>query len=153
MRRPVALISPFIAVGFYALNCHEKPADTEISLRGADFSKSLPIAAPADAPEFVRSLSLLYPQSEIFRVDNRIVQKTNHRLANVVAYYQDTLAKHGFSETTKLEQADGALLKYERAGKENAEAISVDIQKLPYADNYLIRLTRTETGPAHGKKE
>lgn len=113
----------------------------------------MPTASFADAPEFIRSLSLLYPQSEIFRVDNRIVQKTSHHLADVVAYYRNTLAKHGFAESTQLEQVNGALLRYERARKDVLETISVDVQKLPYAENYLIRLTLNEVERTHGQKE
>lgn len=66
---------------------------------------------------FVRSLSLLYPQAEIYRVGNRIVQKTNHNLKDIVGYYEGAFAKHGFSQTARLEQTGGALLQYERTTK------------------------------------
>lgn len=115
-----------------------------------------PLARPTDAPEYVRSLSLLYPQAELYRAAEPgkgtgrpaiILQKTNHPLDDVVRYYGDTLRKHGFTETTHLVQANGALLQYERAAEQNAgkrELVSVDISRLPYADNLLIRIGRSE---------
>ena len=121
-----------------------------------------PVARPADAPEYVRSLSLLYPQAELYRAaeigkgtgkPGIILQKTNHPLEDVVRYYGDTLRKHGFTETTHLVQANGALLQYERAAEKNAgkrELVSVDISKLPYADNLLVRIGRSETDYSRG---
>jgi hypothetical protein len=139
----------FIAAA-YAISCSEKPAATrnETQTSGAE-SKLPPVGSAADAPEFVRNLSLLYPQAEIYRVENRIIQKTNHPLATITEYYKKTLAKHDFTLTTRLEQTSGALLQFERAAK--SEVVSVDISKLPYADNYLIRIGRSEVDYQRGK--
>lgn len=153
MPRPVALISPLFVFSFCALGCSRKPLEEGISLRSTDFSTPVSGAASAEAPEFVRSLSLLYPRAGVFRVDNRIVQKTNHSLADVVAYYHSTFVKHGFSESTRLDQLTGALLQYDRLAKDKTERISVDIQKLPYEESYLIRLARSEVERIHGKTE
>lgn len=112
-----------------------------------------PRGSASDAPEFVRALSLLYPQAEIYRVENRILQKTNHRIQDIVAYYDNAFKKHNFHVTAKLEQPDSALLQYERAVKDVKEMVSVDISKLPYADNYLIRIGRSEVDYARGKTE
>ena len=114
----------------------------------------------------MRSLSLIYPQAELYRVDNRIIQKTNHRLKDITGYFTAALAKHGFSEATRLEQDNGALLQFERRlrpegnnrsvcrGGESAcvlnETISIDISKLPYADNFLIRVGRSEVDYSKG---
>lgn len=139
----------FIAAA-YAFSCSEKPAATrnETQTSSAE-SKLPPVGSAADAPEFVRNLSLLYPQAEIYRVENRIIQKTNHPLATITEYYKKTLAKHDFTLTTRLEQTSGALLQFERAAK--SEVVSVDISKLPYADNYLIRIGRSEVDYQRGK--
>ncbi len=122
-----------------------------------------PTGSAADAPEYVRSLSLLYPQAEIYRVENRIIQKSNHPLTAIADYYKKALARHDFALTTRLEQSSGALLQFERAanavagGKsgngmpQQSEVISVDISKLPYADNYLIRIGRSEVDYNRGK--
>lgn len=126
-----------------------------------------PKASPADAPEFVRSLSLIYPQAELYRVENRIVQKTNHRVTDIADYYARTFGKHGFQEIAKLEQANGALLQYERRSRiqgtarevcaavdkncKIAEVISVDVTRLPYADNFLIRVGRSEVDYSKGE--
>lgn len=115
-----------------------------------------PLASPGDAPEFVRNLSLLYPQAELYRVDNKVIQKTNHPLGDVTRFFADTLRKHGFSETTHLEQSGGALLQYERTSKtakDTKELVSVDISKLPYAENLLIRIGRSEVDYSRGKTE
>lgn len=109
-----------------------------------------PIGSAADAPEFVRSLSLLYPQAEIYRVDNRILQKTNHNIGSIVSYYENNFKKHNFTETARLEQPGSALLQYERTAKETKEMISVDISRLPYAENYLIRIGRSEVDYSRG---
>lgn len=153
MRRRGVLISPLFAVSFCVVNCHKKPADIEISAPGADFSPPLPVASAPDAPEFVRSLSLLYPQAEIFRVNNEIVQKSTHAIADIVGYYQKAFAKHGFREVTKLEQVSAALLQYERPGNKITETVSVDIQKLPYTESNLIRISRSEVERTHGQKD
>ena len=47
-----------------------------------------PKGSEKDAPDFVRSLSLIYPQAELYRVDNRLLQKTNHRLGDIVSYFE-----------------------------------------------------------------
>jgi hypothetical protein len=121
-----------------------------------------PVARPADAPEYLRSLSLLYPQAELYRVPvaeknagkvGIILQKTNHPIEDVVRYYGETLRKHGFTETTHLVQRNGALLQYERPRDKSAdkrELVSVDISKLPYAENLLIRIGRSETDHSRG---
>lgn len=106
-----------------------------------------PTGSAGDAPEYVRTLSLLYPQAEIYRVENRIIQKSNHPLSSIADYYKKVLAKHDFTLTTRLEQTSGALLQFER----KAEVISVDISKLPYADNFLIRIGRSEVDYNRGK--
>lgn len=128
----------------------------------ASGSELPPAAKPGDAPEFIRSLSLLYPQAELYRAEAAeknvgkagiILQKTNHPLEDVVRYYGDTLRKHGFTETTHLVQTNGALLQYERRADKNAdkrELVSVDISKLPYAENLLIRVGRSETDYSRG---
>ena len=112
-----------------------------------------PKGSATDAPEFVRALSLLYPQAEIYRVDGRIVQKTNHNLKDIVGYYEGAFGKQGFTQTARLEQTGSALLQYERTAKDVKELISVDIAKLPYADNFLIRIGRSEVDYSRGKTE
>ena len=129
------------------LDCGKK--NPEITETASPSDKLPPRGSATDAPEFVRSLSLLYPQAEIYRVENRIIQKTNHPLATITEYYKKTLAKHDFTLTTRLEQTSGALLQFERAAK--SEVVSVDISKLPYADNYLIRIGRSEVDYQRGK--
>jgi len=121
-----------------------------------------PVARPADAPEYLRSLSLLYPQAELYRVPvaeknagkvGIILQKTNHPIEDVVRYYGETLRKHGFTEITHLVQGNGALLQYERPLDKSAdkrELVSVDISKLPYAENLIIRIGRSETDHSRG---
>jgi len=132
------------------ISCSEKPAASRSETQNSTAESKLPpIGSAADAPEFVRNLSLLYPQAEIYRVENRIIQKTNHPLATITEYYKKTLAKHDFTLTTRLEQTSGALLQFERAAK--SEVVSVDISKLPYADNYLIRIGRSEVDYQRGK--
>lgn len=114
-----------------------------------------PLAKASDAPDFVRALSLLYPQAELYRVtedgkgDNApgiIVQKTNHPLGDVVRYYTEAMQRHGFVEATRLVQADGALLQFERTDTKNGqrrELVSIDISQLPYSENLLIRIGRS----------
>ncbi len=116
-------------------------------------AKLPPVGAKGDAPEFVRNLSLLYPDAEIYTVPEKnalpntparhILQKTNHSLSDVTRYYTQTLKKHGFAETTRLEETSGALLQFERTKSTNKaenELISIDISPLPYAKNLLIRI-------------
>lgn len=116
-------------------------------------AKLPPVGAKSDAPEFVRNLSLLYPDAEIYTVPEKnalqntparhILQKTNHPLDDVTRYYTQTLKKHGFAETTRLEETNGTLLQFERtksANKSENELISIDITPLPYAKNFLIRI-------------
>jgi len=135
---------------FALVACSEKPSDAgAVKAAAAGEGKLPPFGSAADAPEFIRSLSLLYPQAEIYRVENRILQKTNHPLAAITDYYKKTMAKHDFTLTTRLEQTSGALLQFERAAK--SEVVSVDISKLPYADNYLIRIGRSEVDYGRGK--
>lgn len=122
-----------------------------------------PPATPGEAPEFARSLSLLYPQAELYRVSAAdknsgktgvILQKTNHPLEDVVRYYSETLRKHDFTESTHLVQANGALLQYERKAEKNTdkrELVSIDISKLPYAENLLIRIGRSEADFSRGR--
>ena len=134
------------------------PADTRPTTSEAanatNLNDKLPAkGAAADAPEFVRALSLLYPQAEIYRVDGRIVQKSNHNLRDLVSYYEGAFFKHGFAQTARLEQTGSALLQYERTVKDVKELISVDIAKLPYADNYLIRIGRSDVDYSRGQKE
>ena len=143
------LLCVFFAV-LSVISCSEKPAAAKGEAQtGAGEGKLPPIGSAADAPEFIRTLSLLYPQAEIYRVENRIIQKTNHPLATITEYYKKTLAKHDFTLTTRLEQTSGALLQFERAAK--SEVVSVDISKLPYAENYLIRIGRSEVDYQRGK--
>lgn len=159
-------ITSLICCGFWAaaiFDCGKK--NPEISEAAATADKLPPRGSASDAPEFVRSLSLLYPQAEIYRVDSpgrtgdaatpgrasTILQKTNHRIKDIVAYYEAVFKKHNFSETARLEQAESALLQYERAAKDTKELISVDISKLPYAENFLIRIGRSEVDYSRGK--
>jgi hypothetical protein len=140
-----------------AIHCGKKPeANTQPG------SELPPLASPGDAPEYVRSLSLLYPQAELYRATAAekssgkpgiILQKTNHPLEDVVRYYTETLQKHDFTETTHLVQSNGALLQYERKPENNSdrrELLSIDISKLPYADNLLIRIGRSEADYGRG---
>ena len=140
-----------LAAALFAFTfCSEKPATAEVSRHLSPGETNLPpVGSAADAPEYIRSLSLLYPQAEIYRVENRILQKTNHPLATITEYYKKTMAKHDFTLATRLEQSSGALLQFERAAK--SEVVSVDISKLPYADNYLIRIGRSEVDYKRGK--
>ncbi len=149
---PRSFRSLIVLAAFYLalVSCSEKPAKADvIKPAAAGEGKLPPVGSAADAPEFIRSLSLLYPQAEIYRVENRILQKTNHPLAAITDYYKKTMAKHDFTLTTRLEQTSGALLQFERAAK--SEVVSVDISKLPYADNYLIRIGRSEVDYGRGK--
>ncbi|MBX3722121.1 MAG: hypothetical protein KF713_09805 [Turneriella sp.] len=150
------------------LDCGKK--NPEITETASPSDKLPPRGSASDAPEFVRSLSLLYPQAEIYRVDqatgtgrnpgeaaaagraSTILQKTNHRVKDIIAYYEAVFKKHNFSETARLEQNESALLQYERSAKETTELISVDISKLPYAENFLIRIGRSEVDYSRGKK-
>ncbi len=137
--------------------CSKEDKNAQASMRDLP-----PSARPADAPEFVRSLSLLYPQAELYRATSAdtksdqpgiILQKTNHPLESVVGYYKDALQKHGFTETTNLVQSNGALLQYERktdAGADKRELVSIDISRLPYAENLLIRIGRSEADYSRG---
>lgn len=148
-----------------AFYCGKKSSDA--SAPAASGSDALPPkGSEKDAPDFVRSLSLLYPQAELYRVDNRLVQKSNHRIGDIVSYFEKTLSKHGFREIAKLDQAGGALLQYERRSKGSGqsaqicrdadnscslgETISIDINKLPYAENFLIRIGRSEVDYSKG---
>lgn len=146
MQRWISSLLGMAFIGLTFIACGKKSSDV---LPVTD--KLPPIGSAADAPEFVRSLSLLYPQAEIYRVDNRILQKTNHNLAGIVAYYENNFKKHNFTETARLEQPGSALLQYERTAKETKEMISVDISRLPYAENYLIRIGRSEVDYSRGK--
>jgi hypothetical protein len=144
-------ITPIIFASFViaaAFGCGKK--DSAIELTAAVSEKLPPRGAASDAPEFVRSLSLLYPQAEIYRVDNRILQKTNHSLKDIISYYESSFKKRSFLETARLEQSGGALLQYERSAKDVKELISVDVSKLPYAENYLIRIGRSEVDYSRG---
>ncbi len=163
-------ITSFFCASLLALAasaCGKKDSETAIAVS----DKLPPKGSPSDAPDFVRSLSLLYPQAEIYRVDNpmahgrakvdaatdgrasTILQKTNHNLKDIVAYYESSFRKHNFTETARLEQSGSALLQYERSAKEVKELISVDVSKLPYAENYLIRIGRSEVDYNRGKQE
>jgi hypothetical protein len=142
---------PGLILFFALLFCAKKNSATVEIAAGNE--KLPPKGSAADAPEFIRSLSLLYPQSEVYRVDNRIIQKTNHALRDIAGYYESVFKKHNFSETARLEQTGGALLQYERTEKNIKELISVDIAKLPYAENYLIRIGRSEVDYSRGKTE
>jgi hypothetical protein len=140
-----------------AIHCGKKP-----EANAQPGNELPPLASPGDAPEFVRSLSLLYPQAELYRATvadknsgkpGIILQKTNHPLEDVVRYYSETLRKHDFTETTHLLQSNGALLQYERKMEKNRdrrELLSIDISKLPYADNLLIRIGRSEADYGRG---
>ncbi|MBL8034639.1 MAG: hypothetical protein JNJ69_13120 [Leptospiraceae bacterium] len=163
MQARTALFSAALVLFIAAPACEKKPAADSGKLTGEGLP---PKGNATDAPEFVRSLSLIYPQAELYRVDNRIIQKTNHRLKDITGYFTAALAKHGFSEATRLEQDNGALLQFERRlrpdgnnrsvcrGGESAcvlnETISIDISKLPYADNFLIRVGRSEVDYSKG---
>lgn len=151
MRRRIAPFFISILCALTIFSCGKK--NDEAGGGAAAFDKLPPKGSATDAPDFVRSLSLLYPQSEIYRVDNRILQKTNHHLRDIVAYYEGAFGKHNFKETAKLEQTGGALLQYERSANDVKELISVDISKLPYAENYLIRIGRSEVDYKRGKAE
>jgi hypothetical protein len=155
---------------YFAVHCGRQ----NNSEPSASSPKSLPpIGQPSDAPEFIRSLSLLYPQAEIYRVDSRIIQKTNHGLSDITTYYEKILTKHGFEKTSRLEQTNGALMQYERslaASKAQkpckpaetypgtdpkcavGEMVSIDISRLPYAENYLIRIGRSEVDYNRGQE-
>jgi hypothetical protein len=103
-----------------------------------------PPVAVADAPAFVRNLSLLYPDAELYRGPGSVLlQKTSHALSDIVRYYEEALKKHGFTETARLAQDTSALLQYERTEKDVKEMISVDLTRLPYTESYLIRIGRS----------
>lgn len=163
LRAMAGLFGAFLLLAF-AFHCGKKP-DTAATLTTGNDGLP-PKGSEKDAPDFVRSLSLLYPQAELYRVENRLLQKTNHRLSDIVSYFEKTLAKHGFREIAKLEQSGGALLQYERRTKGNGatvqicrdadnscpmgETISIDVNKLPYAENFLIRIGRSEVDYSKG---
>lgn len=123
----------------------------------------LPLPAKADdAPDFIRALSLLYPQAELYRVADKqksgsagsILQKTSHPLGDVVRYYSEAMSHHGFAEVTRLVQSAGALLQFERAGAKNTlvrEVVSIDISQLPYSENLLIRIGRSTVDYGRGQ--
>ncbi|GAB4427246.1 MAG: hypothetical protein OHK0011_09070 [Turneriella sp.] len=161
MRLPFGLVSTSCGLILLATlgvaGCSKKGSEPAVAARDLP-----PLAKAGDAPEFARSLSLLYPQAELYRVSATdknsgstgiILQKTNHPLEDVVRYYSETLRKHDFTESTHLVQANGALLQYERKTEKNAdkrELVSIDISKLPYADNLLIRIGRSEADYSRG---
>ena len=97
-----------------------------------------PKASLSEAPEFMRSLSLIYPESELYRVDNRLLQKTNADKNLIRAYYDKNLLVRKYRLVTELDQSDGLLLQYRN--EQNTQVVSIDVQKLPYADNFLIRI-------------
>lgn len=164
LRITACVLGTFVLLGS-AFHCGKKTPDSQAQATAG--SEGLPPkGSEKDAPDFVRSLSLLYPQAELYRVDNRLIQKTNHRLGDIVSYFEKTLAKHGFRQIAKLEQAGGALLQYERRTKGSGatvqicreadascvmgETISIDVNKLPYAENFLIRIGRSEVDYSKG---
>lgn len=164
LRFTACLFSTFILFAS-TFHCGKKAPDAPAqATTGSDALP--PKGSEKDAPDFVRSLSLLYPQAELYRVDNRLIQKTNHRLGDIVSYFEKTLGKHGFRQIAKLEQAGGALLQYERRTKGGGatvqicrdpdtscvmgETISIDVNKLPYAENLLIRIGRSEVDYSKG---
>jgi len=137
-----------LAVTLVLVACGKKPAEP------APSGLLPPPVSAAEAPEFVRSLSLLYPQAELYRVDQGkdkssgsvLLQKTNDALGDIIRYYEEVLKKHGFAETARLAQERSALLQYERTEKNAKEMISVDVAKLPYTESYLIRIGRSGAG-------
>lgn len=152
-----SLLAALLILDATVLRCGKKPEPAHRTS-----SELPPLAQPGDAPDFVRSLSLLYPQAELYRAavgENNsgkpgvILQKTNHPLEDVVHYYTATLAMHGFAEATHLVQTNGALLQFERKDEKNPdkrELVSVDISRLPYAENLLIRIGRSEADYGRG---
>ena len=163
LRVTACLFSVFVLVAS-TIHCGKKPDAAATQTTGNDGLP--PKGSEKDAPDFVRSLSLIYPQAELYRVDNRLLQKTNHRLGDIVSYFEKILGKHGFRQIAKLDQSGGALLQYERRTKGSgttahvcgntdpsctlAETISIDINKLPYAENFLIRIGRSEVDYSKG---
>ena len=163
LRAMACVFGAFVLIAF-ASHCGKKPDTAPTQSSGNDGLP--PKGSEKDAPDFVRSLSLLYPQAELYRVDNRLLQKTNHRLTDIVSYFEKTLGKHGFREIARLEQSGGALLQYERramgtgttaqicreadASCPMGETISIDVNKLPYAENFLIRIGRSEVDYGKG---
>ncbi len=163
LRVTACVLASFFLVSS-AFHCGKKPDATATATPGNDALP--PKGSEKDAPDFVRSLSLIYPQAELYRVDNRLLQKTNHRLSDIVSYFEKTLGKHGFRQIARLEQSGGALLQYERRTKGSGtaaqicgepdtscsfgETISIDVTKLPYAENFLIRIGRSEVDYSKG---
>jgi|GEM_PF-2366166 len=164
MLRATACLPLLFVLAGTVFYCGKKQTDAASVTTGSDALP--PKGSEKDAPDFVRSLSLIYPQAELYRVDNRLLQKTNHRLSDIVSYFEKTLGKHGFREIAKLEQSGGALLQYERRTKGSGqsaqicrdtdnscplgETISIDVNKLPYAENFLIRIGRSEVDYSKG---
>lgn len=144
-----------LTVLFIAVACSKK----ENPARGDDLP---PPAKVSDAPDFIRALSLLYPQAELYRVADKpkgdstgnILQKTNHPLGDVIRYYSEAMSRHGFAEVTRLVQSAGALLQFERADTKNTllrEVVSIDISQLPYSENLLIRIGRSTVDYGRGQ--
>lgn len=104
------------------------------------------------APVFLKNLDLVYPHANYYSVENNFLQKSNHPLKEIIRYYESVLSKNKFSNLARLEEENGALLQAEREKDSKKEVFSIDIQKLPYAENYLIRIGRSEVNYSSLKK-
>lgn len=122
---------------------------------------SQPATPSGDPVALSRGLSLLYPQAEIFRAAPAekksgsagvLLQKTGNPPEAIARYYAETLRKHGFVQTTHLVENHGALLHFERSSGERGtrEQVSIDVSRVPYAEEYLLRIGRSEIARAPG---
>lgn len=150
MHRWIHPVSSIFFVVLVVLSCSKK---NENSVGVNPTGEGLPPTVSInDAPEFIQRMGLLYPQANFYRVDKNFLQKTNHPLSEILRYYENALVKNDFKIIARLSQNDGALLQGEKKVKASQEVLSIDVQKLPYADNFLIRVGRSEVDYASLEK-
>ncbi|HRP69710.1 MAG TPA: hypothetical protein PLY93_09290 [Turneriella sp.] len=150
MHRWIYPVSSVFLVLVLLLSCSKK---NENSVDGNSTVEGMPPKAPESAaPEYMQRLGLLYPQAYYYRVGKNFLQKTNHPLAEILRYYETALEKNNFKIIARLSQNDGALLQGEKKVKAFQEVLSIDVQKLPYADNFLIRVGRSQVDYASLEK-
>ncbi len=91
-------------------------------------------------PRWVKRYSLYFPHSKVIGQKKKFLLKTTKSLDFLQSFYHKTLSVHDFKLDFTINKKNRILLQF----RKGYEVISIELSKLPFSENQLIRLGYSE---------
>lgn len=133
------MISPHTYKLFIALlilaSC--KPTHNPPSKKKKKYQRTqLEVIQEKDLPSWVQEFDLAMPYSVAYQDEGRFVLKSSFSLKRIEQIYEERMIKQKFKVIEQLVMQNSLLKQYKR----NKTVISIEVSKLPYSSNHIIRL-------------